>query len=183
METLASQFQSDHCASSASISPISNVGFLVHCGLGNWLTKLARTGSEMRIKRCGIQPHGLLMSQVHELCEPDLGWTGPLELNIGLSGSSKGREVPGTGVLGLRKGGSVTHRTDLAFSLWKVGFLPPGWTLARFSLASAPQCSNPWPSPMFHSALQLGSSWPSSCSQAENNGPSFFLLGFPQCPA
>ena len=105
METLAYQFQSDHCASSASISPISNVGFLVHCGLGSWLTKLARTGSEMRIKRCGIQPHGLLMSQVHELCEPDLGWTGPLELNIGLSGSSKGREVPGTGVLGLRKGG------------------------------------------------------------------------------
>lgn len=49
------------------------------------------------------------MSQVHQRCDPDLGWTGTLERDTGLSGSSTGRDVPGTGVMDLPKGCRYTQ--------------------------------------------------------------------------
>lgn len=45
--------------------PDSNVGFPIHRGLGSWLIKLAKTASQRRVKKCGVQPRGLLMEPVH----------------------------------------------------------------------------------------------------------------------
>lgn len=53
------------------------------------------------------------MSQVQELCEPDLA-------GVGLRGSNKGREVPATGTLGVREG-----RPDTKKRLVLEGRLPP----------------------------------------------------------
>lgn len=62
----------------------------------------------MRVKRCGIQAHGLVMSQVHEL-EADWGWIGPRNCTEDAVALAKAGGVP---VRGPGPSGGVLIHTE-----------------------------------------------------------------------